>query len=115
MNSHDGVNENAYLAETSLQIGRFALYGRYENVTKSLQELVLPVTAGVDPDQVLANIDNLTLGANWRLMRMANTDLAVGTQLTVSLPSSELRQFYGNTPLSGQLYLRLTPALMIAR
>jgi hypothetical protein len=115
MNSHDGVNENAYLAETSLQIGRLALYGRYENVTKSLEELGLPASGGADPDQVLTNVDNVTLGTNWRLMRMANTDLAVGTQLTVGLPSSELRQFYGNTPLSGQIYLRLTPALLTAR
>ena len=114
MNSHDGVNENAYLAETSLQLGRLALYGRYENVTKSLQELVLEPTNVADPDHQLVNVDNLTLGTNWRLMRMAKTDLAVGTQLTVGLPSHQLRPFYGNTPLSGQVYLRLTPALLVA-
>ncbi|MBO0950736.1 hypothetical protein [Fibrella forsythiae] len=116
MNSHDGINENAYLAETSLQLGRLALYGRYENVTKSAEELVLPVTVGgANPDRVLLNVDNLTLGTNWRLLRRANTDLVAGTQLTVSLPSQQLRAFYGATPLSGQLYIRLTPALLVAR
>jgi hypothetical protein len=115
MNSHDGVNENAYLAETSLQLGRLAVYGRYENVTKSTEELVLPALGGSDPDRSLVNIDNLTLGTNWRVMRAANTDLAIGTQLTVSLPSAPLRPIYGSTPLSGQIYLRLTPALLTVR
>lgn len=115
MNSHDGINENAYLAETSLQLGRLALYGRYENVMKSLEELALPIAGVADPERTLVNVDNLTLGTNWRLMRLANTDLAVGTQLTMSLPGQPLRPFYGNTPLSGQLYLRLTPALLVAR
>ncbi|WP_041257921.1 hypothetical protein [Fibrella aestuarina] len=113
MNSHDGVNENAYLAETSLQLGRLALYGRYENVTKSIDELGLSATTAEAADHTLVNIDNLTLGTNWRLLRMANTDLAVGTQLTVGLPSATLRPLYGNAPLSGQLYLRLTPALLV--
>ncbi|MBO0929560.1 hypothetical protein [Fibrella aquatilis] len=112
-NNHDGVSENAYLAETSLQLGKLALYGRYENVTKSLAELVLP--AAGDAEKALVNVDNLTLGSNWRLVRHANTDLVVGAQLTASMPNGELRPIYGNMPLSGQLYLRLTPALMVMR
>ncbi|NID09454.1 hypothetical protein [Fibrivirga algicola] len=115
VNNHDGVNENAYLAETSLQLGRLALYGRYENVTKSLDELVLPNTTSTNPNETLANVDNLTLGTNWRLLRMANTDLAIGTQFTVGFPSQQLRFYYGDAPLSGQVYLRLTPALLVTR
>ena len=114
-NNHDGLNENAYLAETSLQLGRLALYGRYENVTKSAQELVLPVAPGTDADRVLLNVNNITAGANWRLLRRANTDLVGGGQLTLGLPDATLRTYYGNTPLSGQLYLRFTPALMVSR
>jgi hypothetical protein len=113
-NSHDGVSENAYLAESSVQLGRLALYGRYENVTKSLAELVLPVASG-DAEKTLVNVDNLTLGGNWRLLRRVNTDLAVGAQLTASMPSQALRPVYGNLPISGQLYLRLTPALLVSR
>lgn len=115
MNSHHGVNESAYLAETSLQLGRLALYGRYENVMKSLEELALPAPNGADPERSLANVDNLTLGTNWRLLRRSNTDLVAGAQVTVSLPNSALRPIYGTTPLSGQLYLRLTPALLVTR
>lgn len=115
MNSHDGLNENAYLAETSLQLGRLALYGRYENVTKSAAELGMSASSAEDAERTLLNVDNLTLGTNWRLLRLANTDLAVGTQLTVGLPSAALRPLYGSTPLSGQLYLRLTPALLVTR
>ncbi len=115
MNSHDGQNENAYLAESSLQLNRVAMYGRYENVTKSAQELGL-IEKGDDSPQFSrpfpVNVDNLTLGANYRLVRHANTDLVAGAQATVSMPDRFLQYFYGKMPVSGQIYLRLTPALM---
>lgn len=115
LNSHDGVNENAYLAETSLQLNRVALYGRYENVTKSQEELGIshdetPNGAGAHP---LVNVNNLTLGMNYRLIRHQNTDLVAGAQLTASMPDQFLQSYYGKLPLSGQIYLRLTPAVLL--
>lgn len=110
MNSHDGLHENAYLAETSLQLNRVALYGRYENVSKSPEELDLE---GDVPGQTLLTINNLTLGMNYRLIRYAMTDLVVGAQLTGSLPEQSLRAIYGTMPLSGQIYLRLTPGVLL--
>ncbi|WP_229317516.1 hypothetical protein [Larkinella sp. C7] len=114
LNAHDGVNENAYLAESSLQLGKTALFGRYENITKSVDELGLRdyfFTAPSD-DTKLVNINSLTLGLNYRLLQLAQTDLVVGAQLTGSFPDRALEPIYGKNPLSGQLYLRITPSLM---
>ncbi|GAB3335483.1 hypothetical protein GCM10027299_44510 [Larkinella ripae] len=112
MNSHDGQHENAYLAESSLQLGSTALYGRYENVTKSALELAVPVQDF--PEKTLLTINNLTLGMNYRFLRVGQTDLVLGAQLTGSLipRNGLLQEQYGKTPVSGQLYLRITPSLM---
>ena len=112
MNTHDGVSENAYLAETSLQLNRVALYGRFENVTKSPEEL------GIYNDEAggelpLVTVNNATLGMNYRLIRYAMTDLVLGAQLTASMPDRFLQRLYGDMPLSGQIYLRLTPAVLV--
>ncbi len=114
-NGHDGENENAYLAETSLQWGRLAVYGRYENVTKSAEELgIINDEAGTTNDRP-TNVDNVTLGLNYRLVRYRNTDLVAGTQLTAGMPDQFLQRYYGKTPLSGQIYVRLTPSLIRTR
>ncbi|MGA0558041.1 hypothetical protein ACO2Q8_15385 [Larkinella sp. VNQ87] len=114
MNSHDGENESAYLAESSLQLGRTALYGRYENITKSVDELGLRdyFTDLQANDTEFVTINSLTLGINYRLLQIAGSDMAVGAQLTGHLPDRALEPVYGKTPLSGQIYLRFTPSLM---
>ncbi len=109
LNRHGGENENAYLAETSLQLNRVALYGRYENIRKSSAELDLGDQLGSHQH---FTINNLTLGMNYRLVRFASTDLVAGAQLTASKPDQSLETIYGKMPLSGQVYLRVTPALM---
>ena len=126
LNSHDdhaqtGRREDSYLAESSLQIDRMAFYGRYENVGKSAEELGL--VDGIDPgfsgDPFRTNptltINNLTLGMNYRLAQRYNTDLVLGAQLTGSMPDRLLQSLYGKMPVSGQIYLRLSPSLMTMR
>lgn len=127
LNSHGdhaqtGRREDSYLAESSLQLDRVAFYGRYENVGKSAEELGLGT--GIDPgfspgDPFRANptltINNLTLGMNYRLAQRYHTDLVLGAQLTGSMPDRRLQPLYGKTPISGQIYLRLSPSLMTMR
>lgn len=114
---HEGEGENAYLAESSLQMDRVAFYGRYENVTKSAEELNLyqPTASGeigrITQEQ-LFTINNLTLGMNYRLAQRLNSDLVLGAQVTSGMPDRTLQTFYGKMPLSGQIYLRLSPSLM---
>ncbi|MDB5242379.1 MAG: hypothetical protein JWP57_3004 [Spirosoma sp.] len=117
-NTHDGVNERAYLAESSLQLDRTAFYGRYENVTKSAEELALtdPIDPGFGHSELnsaqLLTINNLTLGLNYRIAQHRNTDLVLGVQLTGALLDKTLERIYGRYPISGQIYLRLSPSLM---
>ena len=113
-NTHDGIRENGFLAESSLQIDRVAFYGRYENVGKSPEELSLPLTDGTpgrDVHQPLI-INNLTLGMNYRIAQAYKTDLVLGAQVTAAAMDRSLQPVYGNTPVSGQVYLRLSPSLM---
>ena len=110
-NTHDGINESAYLAESSLQIDRAAFYGRYEHVTKSQEELGL-YNDETGAESQLLTINNLTLGMNYRVAQKRNTDLVLGVQLTGAAPDRTLQRLYGTTPISGQIYLRLSPSLM---
>lgn len=110
LNSHYGEKENAYLAETSIQLGRLAVFGRYENIMKSREELRLANRS--EPLKPLLNVDNVTVGTNYRLVRLVHTDVVVGGQVTVSLPDKGLQPYYGTMPLSGQVYIRITPSLI---
>lgn len=116
-NSHDGSGENSYLAESSLQLNKAAFYGRYENVSKSAEELnlfgtTLPIEVGGNRAYV---INNLTLGMNYRIAQQLNSDLVLGAQVTAGMPEKSLQTFYGKMPVSGQIYLRLSPSLMTMR
>lgn len=113
-NSHNGEGENSVLAESSLQIDRVAFYGRYENVRKSLEELNITLydNLGVDPHETFV-INSLTLGMNYRLAQRYNSDLVLGAQVTAARPDHTLLQnVYGKTPVSSEIYLRLSPSLM---
>ncbi|HEX8507418.1 MAG TPA: hypothetical protein VF630_18795, partial [Hymenobacter sp.] len=107
--------EHAVLAETNLTLGRPTFYGRYEFVQKDSEELGLEIrnaeNAPLDP---IFNINALTLGASYRLTSDAyrGPEVHVGGQLTGYLPGENLKSFYGNTPLSASVYVRLNAPWM---
>lgn len=104
--SHSG-NTNSLLLETNLQLNKTAIYGRYEYVQKSAEELVLPQF----PDNANFNIHALTLGYNRILFTQWKTDLSAGLQGAIDLEDRRLYPVYGKNPLSFELYLRISPAL----
>lgn len=108
LNRHDGENEHSFLLESNLQLDRFALYGRYEWVQKSAEELQVE---GFEEHQ-LFDVNALTIGTNYVILRALQTNLAVGLQGSIYMAESALDPIYGNNPLSGQIYLRLYPQLM---
>jgi hypothetical protein len=104
--SDNGKTLPSVLLESSWQMHKTAVYGRYEYVQKDADELDLAGTYPLNPD---FTINALTLGVNRILATIAKTNLTVGLQSTLNVSPSELKTIYGSTPLGFEVYLRITP------
>ena len=103
--------ENSILIESNLQLDRLAIYGRYEYIQKSAAELLLEE---FDEGRIF-NINAITLGMNYTIIRELNTNFSLGAQATMFKTNSSLYSFYGNTPISAEIYMRISPTLMKMR
>jgi hypothetical protein len=99
------ANEYSILYETNLQFNTQALYLRYEFVQKSIEDLAVPSTHG----HSYYNINALTLGYNRNISPAAPVDILAGVQATMNFPAQDLKTYYGNLPVGGQVYLQLRP------
>jgi hypothetical protein len=108
--SKDREGENALMLESSWTRNKWALYGKYEFVQKSSEELTLN-DAGFG-DEAVFNIHALTLGFNYDLLGIGNTRLAGGSQFTFYKSASQLNSLYGKNPMAFEIFLRFYPALM---
>jgi hypothetical protein len=106
--SGEDHQESSITLESNLQMDRFALYGRYENIEKSAGELLLDQFE----EHALFKINALTIGLNYTLFRQWNTNLALGAQGTLYMADADLDPYYGNNPMSAEIYLRVSPTLM---
>jgi hypothetical protein len=87
-----------------------AVYGKYEWVEKSTEELLLDEeTYGHGK---AFPINALTLGVNQNLFKVANTHVAIGVQGTWYGVDDKLLSLYGKNPLSFETYIRFYPGLM---
>jgi Protein of unknown function (DUF2911) len=102
-----GHQEQSILLESNYQTGKQAVYGRYEWVEKSTDELQL-FSLG---DSILP-IQSFTIGTNRSIASWLKTDVAIGAQATFSFLSSELETYYGTNPFSAEIYVRIIPRLM---
>lgn len=100
--------EQSILVEGNYQLRKTAVYGRYELIEKSSEELQLFSFIG---DRILS-IQSLTLGLNQTVASWFKTSIAIGAQGTLSIIPSVLNTFYGANPLSAEIYLRVIPQLM---
>lgn len=108
MHAHDA--EHAVLAEAALTLNRLAVYGRYEWLQKSTEELNL--NENIYSHDAIFPTNAFTLGAAYDLLRFAHLRLAGGTQLSLYDTDSRLHSLYGDKPMAIQVYLRLYPDLM---
>ncbi len=113
MNEGEGHAEHSFLAETNVQLDRWTVYGRYEFVQKSAEELFSdsPEGAGFSEDR-LFNVNAFSLGLNRQVAYFANTMVHAGVQATVHATDRALEPAYGKSPVSAQVYLRLMPGLL---
>jgi hypothetical protein len=101
--------ENSFTMESNLQLNRFAVYGRFENIEKSASELLL---ADQFEDHELFKINALTFGVNYTVLRQFKTNLAIGAQGTLYAADKRLDPTYGHNPKSLEIYLRISPTIM---
>ncbi|HWA35317.1 MAG TPA: hypothetical protein VG737_14350, partial [Cyclobacteriaceae bacterium] len=99
------------IVESNLQLDRFALYGRYENVQRSSRELGLTQF----PGNSIWSVNAFTLGTNYTILRQFKTNFSLGAQGTLSAAPSALDSTYGNNPVSFEVYLRISPTLIKMR
>lgn len=100
---------NAVLLEAAHSIKKTTLYGRYEFVQKSAEELNLDDEFETNP---LFPVHMLTAGLSRDVLNIGKTIIAVGTQLSVYRPDEKLRGLYGNYPMAGEVYVRIYPMRM---
>lgn len=104
---HEG--ENTVLAEASLALKRTSVYARYEWVQKSTEELDLnPVVYG----KTLFPVNAFIAGAGYDILRVKPVNIAIGGQLSFYKTPSALVSLYGRNPISGEVFLRIYPAMM---
>ena len=101
--------EHSVLLEGVQQLPKQAIYGRYEFVQKSAEELVLEDEYG----DKLFNVHKLTLGTNRQLFNAGPIQFLGGLQTSVNVPPKGLQSLYGKAPMSGQVYLEIRPRLMM--
>lgn len=103
-------NEHSVLLESNLQRNKIAVYGRYEWVQKTAGEL------GFEEDQfvhdALFGVHALTLGANRQLFEVRDVNTHLGAQISLFRGENSLHPYYGELPVSAQLYLRIFPGAM---
>ena len=101
--------EHSVLMEGSQQFPKQALYGRYEFVQKSAEELHLEDGF----ENKIFNIHKLTLGTNRRLFNTGPIEFLGGVQTSINFPPKSLQSLYGNTPMAGEVYIQVRPKLMM--
>lgn len=107
--SDNKKTEPSVLLESTLQMHKAAIYGRYEFVQKDAEELDLLSTLPQDP---FLNINALTLGTSYILGTVKNTNLTGGVQATLNVSPSAVKGLYGSTPIGFEVYIRISPSLM---
>jgi hypothetical protein len=108
--SDNGKTLPSVLLESSWQMHKTAVYGRYEYVKKDAEELDL---AGTYPANPNFTINALTLGINHLLATFGQTNLAGGIQGTVDISPTQVRNLYGTAPVAVEVYLRISPSIMM--
>lgn len=108
-NSGDHHEEHSVLAESNLQLNKSAIYARYEFVQKSEHELGVEWS---DQRKKVAPVSLFSVGINRHIATFGNTMVQAGTQFGIYKIDRILNNAYGKSPVSGQVYVRLTPVLM---
>jgi len=111
VNRHSGEFSHSVLVESEAVFDHHnTLFGRFEVVDKTAEDLVLPVGPGGFAPESTLRVASLSLGYVRELARTRWNTLGLGVQATVNRVPSALEASYGSrTPLGGMLFIRLRP------
>lgn len=105
---HQG--ENGVLVEAAHSVQRTTIYGRYEWVEKSSEELYLDEnTYG---HNAIYPVKAFTAGISYDVLTVYRTKAALGVQATFYKTPEELQNLYGINPVAAEVYLRIYPRAM---
>jgi hypothetical protein len=102
--------EHSLLFESAFNWNRNTIYGKYEFVEKSTEELALDENIYGHHEKF--PVSAITLGVNRRLFTAAKTDFSIGTQASLYLPDKKLQSLYGRSPVAFQAFIRINPSIM---
>jgi hypothetical protein len=100
-------HEHAVLLEGNYQLGKNALFSRYEFVQKSADELDLVNQIG----DALANIHVFSLGYNRSIWQSDLLETTIGLKGTVDFVPGILQPIYGKMPVGAQVILQIRPPM----
>ena len=109
-NASGNHKEHSVLAESNLQLDKWGIYGRYEFVQKNAHELGIGGKDGIQREKFPVSL--YSVGANRQIASFGNTLVQAGAQVSFYSIDKLLHSTYGKSPVSGQVYLRLTPGFM---
>ncbi|HSB92977.1 MAG TPA: hypothetical protein VLC28_07675 [Flavitalea sp.] len=108
MNKTSGHNaEHGVLLEGTGTCKKTTVYSRYEWVQKSVDELNLDEAEY--GEHTIFPVHSITAGLSQELLKFGNTRIALGGQLSLYMPPSELHALYGKNPMAGEVYVRVYP------
>ncbi|MEO6096474.1 MAG: hypothetical protein ABIW76_12525 [Fibrobacteria bacterium] len=108
-NSHlDGEMQNSFTLESEWDWNLGTTYGRLEAVQKAGEDLGITALA---EKTYWAN--GVTVGSSIRLFRRLQMMAALGAQGTVNFPEKDLQPYYGEVPLSFEVFLKISPDIMM--
>jgi hypothetical protein len=105
----DNTTTSSFLLESNMQLKKWALYGRYEGIQKTSEELDIEEVFGKSKKFI---IHSVTLGINYRIINVFMTNLLVGIQGSVFKSTALLNTIYGKNPISAEVYLRINPGMI---
>jgi len=81
-------------------------------VQKGLEELALDET--VYGHQAVFPINAFTAGFSYDLLKIGQTRMSAGSQITFYAADNKLDPLYGKNPMAVEVYLRLYPSIIMS-
>jgi hypothetical protein len=105
------ATENAFLLELAYVLKRCSVFGRYEYVEKSADEL--DIHNPTFEHDALFQVNAFSLGFSYDVIHSRVLRMAIGGQGSIYAATDRLDYLYGKHPVSGQVFLRIYPPQMV--